>query len=200
MVRPSLILPPEPDERWDLARQLGVTDAVVHPLEVGDGKTDWSYEDLLGIKNWLEDAGLSFTVLEGSVPLTDRIRLGREGRDGDIEVFEQFVRNCGRLNIPVVCYDWIAGVRLGLHPADPPRDEVRGVSRIATSVENYDRILDMQAAMDAFVDTGFDGPMRPDHVPTMAGEDNSNPGYHTRGRLFAIGYMRGLLESAGEAA
>ena len=36
--------------------------------------------------------------------------------------------------------------------------------------------------------------MRPDHVPTMAGEDNSNPGYHTKGRLFAIGYMRGLRE------
>jgi len=33
--------------------------------------------------------------------------------------------------------------------------------------------------------------MRPDHVPTMAGEDNSNPGYHTKGRLWAIGYMRG---------
>ena len=28
----------------------------------------------------------------------------------------------------------------------------------------------------------------------MAGEDNSNSEYHTLGRLFAIGYMRGLLE------
>ena len=53
----------------------------------------------------------------------------------------------------------------------------------------------MHSAMEAFVDVGFDGPMRPDHVPTMAGEDNSNPGYHTKGRLFAIGYMRGLLDS-----
>jgi mannonate dehydratase len=52
----------------------------------------------------------------------------------------------------------------------------------------------MLAAMQAFEDVGFDGPMRPDHVPTMAGEDNSNPGYHTKGRLFAVGYMRGLLE------
>jgi len=321
MVRLSLILPPKPDERWELAKQMGVTDAVIHPLEIGDGKTDWSYEDLLGTKNWLENDGLSFTVLEGSVPLTDRVRLGLEGRDEDLDVFKEFVRNCGRLDIPVVCYDWMAGVRwartgahieerggslatgfdiekvsggpksdaadvtreqlweaykhfvsevapvaeeagvkLGLHPDDPPREEVRGIPRIATSVENYDRILDMydseyhgvtfcqgnfaamgvdipeavhhfgdrinfahfrdvrgdadrfvetwhdngptdmQAAIDAFVDVGFDGPMRPDHVPTMASEDNSNPGYHTKGRLFAIGYMRGLLEDAGEGS
>jgi mannonate dehydratase len=53
----------------------------------------------------------------------------------------------------------------------------------------------MQAAVEAYHDVGFDGPARPDHVPTMAGEDNSNPGYHPKGRIFAIGYMRGLIES-----
>lgn len=36
--------------------------------------------------------------------------------------------------------------------------------------------------------------MRPDHVPTMAGEDNSNPGYHTNDRLFLIGSIHGLRE------
>jgi mannonate dehydratase len=51
--------------------------------------------------------------------------------------------------------------------------------------------------MCAYVDHVAEGvPMRPDHVPTMRGEDNSNPGYHTKGRLFAIGYMKGLLEAA----
>ena len=57
--------------------------------------------------------------------------------------------------------------------------------------------LRLQQPVAGGVDVGFDGPMRPDHVPTMAGEDNSNPGYHTKGRLWAIGYMRGLLESVG---
>jgi mannonate dehydratase len=316
MVRPALVLPPEPDERWELAKQMGVTDAVIHPLEIGDDKTDWTYDELRGLKNYLENDGLSFSVLEGSVPITDRVRLGLDGREEDIEVFKRFLRHCGDLGISVVCYDWMAGVRwartgahiesrggslvtgydnekmqggptvraskrsrediwealeyflqevgpvaeeagvkLGLHPDDPPRESVRGVPRIANSVENYDRILeaydseyngvtfcqgnfaamgvdipetirhfgekinfvhfrdvegdvdrfvetwhddgptDMQAAMDAYADVGFDGPMRPDHVPTMAGEDNSNPGYHTKGRLFAIGYMKGLLAS-----
>ncbi|MDF9747844.1 mannonate dehydratase [Natrinema salsiterrestre] len=317
MVRPALVIPPEPDERWELAKQMGVKDAVIHPLEIGDDKTNWTFDELRGLQNWLEADGLEFSVIEGSVPLTDRIRLGLDGRDEDIQEFKQFVRDCGELGISTICYDWMggvrwarteahnearggslvtgydnakmqggptvpasersredifaalayfleevvpvaerAGVKLGLHPDDPPRESVRGVPRIANSVENYERILnvvdsehngvtfcqgnfaamgtdvpaairrfgekinfvhfrDVEGDADKFVETWHDnGPtdmhaamaayqdavdddvvMRPDHVPTMAGEDNSNPGYHTKGRLFAIGYMRGLLES-----
>ncbi|MFB6188316.1 MAG: mannonate dehydratase [Halapricum sp.] len=315
MVQLSLILPPKPDNRWHLAKQMGVDSAVVHPLEIGDDQTEWTYDELNGMVNWFEEVGIELSVLEGSVPLTDTIRLGQDGRDEDIAEFKQFLRDCGAAGIPVVCYDWMAGIRwarteahiesrggsyvtgyddakmadgpetdytdvtrdqiweaieyflkevvpvaeeagvkLGLHPADPPLEDVRGVPRIANSVENYDRIMDivdsehngitfcqgnfaamgadipetirhfgdrinfahfrdvegdasrfvetwhddgptdMLAAMEAYEDVGFDGPMRPDHVPTMAGEDNSNPGYHTKGRLFAIGYMKGLLE------
>ena len=39
-----------------------------------------------------------------------------------------------------------------------------------------------------------DAPIRVDHVPTMAGENNEVPGYGDLGRLFALGYLRGLLE------
>ena len=148
-----------------------------------------------------------------------------------------------------------AGVKLAWHPDDPPLSPIRGVGRILTSVENYDRLLslypseyngitlcqgnfaamgadipetirhfgekihyvhfrdvegtperfvevwqdegptDMLAAMAAYHDVGYDGVMRPDHVPTMAGEDNSHPGYHDKGRLYAVGYMNGLIEA-----
>lgn len=317
MVSPALILPPEPDERWHLARQMGVEDVVIHPLEIGDGRTHWSYDELLGLDNWLDDAGLDFAVLEGSVPISDAIRAGRAGRGEDIAEFKQLLRDCGEIGIPVVAYDWMigvrwartgahvrsrggsyvtefdqatmeggphpasnltradvwdgleyflrevtpvaedAGVKLALHPDDPPRESVRGIPRIVNSVDAYERVLDAYdsennglafcqgnfAAMGAdvpgaierfgdrinfvhfrdvegdaerFVETWHDDgptdmlaamrayenhvdgdvPMRPDHVPTMAGEDNSNPGYHTLGRLFAIGYMRGLREQA----
>ncbi|WP_262177507.1 mannonate dehydratase [Haloarcula laminariae] len=319
MVELSLVLPPEPDNRWQLAKQMGVTSAVVHPLEIGDGTQFWTYDELLGLHQWFTDAGIDIAVMEGSVPLTDKTRLGLDGRDEEIESFQQFLRDCGELDIPVVCYDWMAGIRwartkahvdsrggsyatafdneqmgggpthpatsvsadelwenleyflervvpvaeeagvkLGLHPDDPPRADVRGVPRIINSVEAYDRVLDiydsvhngvtfcqgnfaamgvdipetihhfgdrinfvhfrdvdgdadafvetwhddgptdMLAAMQAYRDIGFDGPMRPDHVPTMAGESNDNPGYHTKGRLFAIGYMKGLLEQTDE--
>lgn len=56
-------------------------------------------------------------------------------------------------------------------------------------------IIDMYLAMKTYVDVGFKGPIRPDHVPTMAGDSNEYPGYSTIGCLYALGYMRGLLES-----
>jgi mannonate dehydratase len=42
---------------------------------------------------------------------------------------------------------------------------------------------------------GVDVPIRVDHVPLMAGEDNTAPGYTALGRLFAIGYLKGILDS-----
>lgn len=159
------------------------------------------------------------------------------------------------------------GMNLSLHPDDPQVDSIKGISRIMTSVENFDRMLDlipsrysgltmcqgnfalmgadipalirkwgkrgainfvhfrnvrelsgqvpstrftecfhdegqidMYAAMKAYYDIGFKGTIRPDHVPTMAGEENTRPGYMTIGTLFAIGYMRGLLETINKKA
>jgi len=154
------------------------------------------------------------------------------------------------------------GMNLSLHPDDPQVDSIKGISRIMTSVENFDRMLnivpskysgltmcqgnfslmgadipslvrrwgkagkinyvhfrnvqdlsgqkpstkftetfhdegqiDMYAAMKAYYDIGYKGAIRPDHVPTMAGDSNERPGYSTIGTLFALGYMRGLIES-----
>ena len=42
---------------------------------------------------------------------------------------------------------------------------------------------------------GVDVPIRVDHVPTMAGETSSFAGYDAMGRLFAIGYLKGILEA-----
>jgi mannonate dehydratase len=151
-----------------------------------------------------------------------------------------------------------AGVRLAMHPDDPPLSPIRGVGRIMRSVENFQRLLDMApspmngvtlcqgnfalmtddlpgvirrfghqgkvffvhmrdvrgtaerfhetfhddgqtdmlACLRAYRAIGFDGVLRPDHVPTMAGEDNNHPGYEAMGRLFAIGYLKGLREAA----
>ncbi len=55
--------------------------------------------------------------------------------------------------------------------------------------------INMYAAMKAYYDIGFKGPIRPDHVPTMAGDSNDFPGYSTIGSLYAWGYIKGLMES-----
>jgi mannonate dehydratase len=54
---------------------------------------------------------------------------------------------------------------------------------------------DMLACMRAYRDIGFDGVLRPDHVPTVEGDSNEHAGYSSFGRLYAIGYIRGLRES-----
>ena len=149
------------------------------------------------------------------------------------------------------------GVRLAMHPDDPPLSPIRGVARIMSSIENYQRLLDLVpspmsgitlcqgnfrlmtddipaavrlfgrqdkvffvhfrdvrgtverfeetwhddgptdlfACMQAYREIGFEGVLRPDHVPTLRGESNDRPGYSVLGRLFAVGYIRGLQES-----
>lgn len=49
---------------------------------------------------------------------------------------------------------------------------------------------DAVAAMRALYDCGFRGVVRPDHVPTLDGESNHNPGYEMLGRLWALGYLK----------
>jgi len=148
-----------------------------------------------------------------------------------------------------------AGVKISMHPDDPPLSPIRGVGRIMRSVENYQRLLeivpspmntitmcqgnftlvtddlpgtirkfgdkisfvhfrdvkgvptkyqetwhdagktDMLACMKAYKDIGFNGVLRPDHVPTVEGDSNENAGYSAFGRLYAIGYIRGLQEA-----
>ena len=54
---------------------------------------------------------------------------------------------------------------------------------------------DMLACMRAYRDIGFEGVLRPDHVPTVEGDSNANAGYSSFGRLYAIGYIRGLRQA-----
>ena len=53
---------------------------------------------------------------------------------------------------------------------------------------------DMVAAVKAYREVGFNGPIRPDHVPQLVDEDDGEPGYTMLGRLFAYGYIRALLQ------
>ena len=54
---------------------------------------------------------------------------------------------------------------------------------------------DMLAAMRTYKEIGYEGVMRPDHVPLLEGETGPATGYTMMGRLFAVGYMRGLMRA-----
>lgn len=56
--------------------------------------------------------------------------------------------------------------------------------------------IDMAKIMRLYKECGIDVPVRVDHVPTMAGEKSAVAGYDALGRLFAIGYLKGLIEAA----
>jgi mannonate dehydratase len=62
-----------------------------------------------------------------------------------------------------------------------------------------DGSLDMYRIMKALYDTGFDGPLRPDHGRTIWG-DVSMPGYGLYDRALGLSYLAGLLEAIEKTA
>ncbi|WP_394295288.1 mannonate dehydratase [Natrialba taiwanensis] len=50
-------------------------------------------------------------AFERSLLLIDTTRLAKDGRDDEIDEFCQLLRNLGELDIDVVYYDWMAGLR-----------------------------------------------------------------------------------------
>jgi D-mannonate dehydratase len=310
-------LPPKPDRSWQLARQAGVTHAIArcHPRDTGLDPP-WDLAALTEIHQRFAAAGLTLVGLEGDEFDMQRIKLGRPGRDEDIALYQQMLRNMGRLGIRLLCYNFMAtigwcrtrlhvptrggaltnrfdlaeldpapvpaadriteeklwenyayflarvlpvaeeaGVKLGLHPDDPPLSPLRGVGRIFSSPDGFRRALalsaspahgvtfcqanfvamgvdvaacarefaprirfihfrdvrgtreafeetfhdagptDMAAMLKLYHDLGLDVPIRVDHVPSLIGEEDLPHGYAYLGRLFAVGYMKGIFHA-----
>jgi mannonate dehydratase len=319
----EILLESGPDPFWKALEQVGVDHAVgVLPRRFFDWRESrsdlpWDYVPLALYKEAVEEAGLTLGVIEDNPPM-DRIRLGKPGREEELEAFCTLVRSMGRLGIPVLCYNWMAllgwlrtstagrgrggaqvtgfdarlladapppregtadeealwenlrwflsralpvaeeaGVRLAMHPDDPPLSPIRSVARIMRSVQAFERLLelvpgdangvtlcqgnftlmtddlpavirlfgeqgkiffvhfrdvrgepssfvetfhdegqtDMLACMRAYRDAGVDAVLRTDHTPTLEGDRAQVAGYSRQGRLFAIGYVRGLHEA-----
>lgn len=74
--------------------------------------------------------------------------------------------------------------------------DVRGTPEKFEETFHDDGPTDMLACLRAYREVGFEGVCRPDHVPTMIGDSNEEAGYSSIGRLFAIGYLKGLREAA----
>ena len=314
----ATVLTPESDENLQLAQQCGVNDIVTRFRGA-------SREVLSQDKERFAQFGLRLSVIEGYLPI-ERIKVGRDDDGADLETLKRLIRHMGELEIPILCYnfmagtDWVrtkldaperggakvtafdlddveratllghdgagemranfdsiaadhlwenlerfltelvpvaeaVGVVLTMHPADPPLPALNNKARIMNSVEAFERLVelvpspsnaicfcqgtfktmgvdipstirrlgrhiryvhfrdvrgnprsftetfhdngptDMVAAMQAYRSIGFHGPIRPDHVPQLVGEDDGEPGYTTKGRLFAWGYLRGLIQA-----
>ena len=50
--------------------------------------------------------------------------------------------------------------------------------------------------LEIYARAGFEGAIRPDHAPAMGNEDpETTRGYGTLGKIFAFGYMIGIMQS-----
>lgn len=170
------------------------------------------------------------------------------GEIGDEELWKNYAYFLKRV-IPVAEE---AGVKMGLHPDDPPVPLLSGTARIFRSVEALKRAIeivpsdynglefcqgtiaemgvdvveairyfggrkkifyvhfrnvrktvpkfdesfiddgdvDMFRAMQAYKEVGFDGPIIPDHTPRVVGDTR----WGHRGRAFAVGYIKALIQ------
>ena len=86
-------------------------------------------------------------------------------------------------------------LRLGKHIRYVHFRDVRGTRESFVETFHDNGNTNMSAAMRAYRQIGFSGPIRPDHVPQLYGEDEGEPGYTMLGRLFAYGYIRGLMQA-----
>jgi len=308
----------KPDEKWALARQMGIKYAIAKLAPELTGKLPaWDFESLKSSKEIFEKEGFDLIGLEGDQMDMTRIKLGLAGRDEDIEKYKQMLVNMGKLNINLLCYNFMAtgwfrtnkdikerggalvtgynhkdgiqlpqtkygkvpaekiwenyryfidevmpvaekaGVKMALHPDDPPVQELQGIGRVFINAEAIRKTLsfsnspshglafcqgtyttmgedvpalieefgrqnkiffvhirdvsgtaedfretfhdngptDMPALLDLYHKVAFNGPLRSDHVPTMAGEENTHAGYAMKGNLFGIGYIKGMLDT-----
>src|SRR6266852_5178250 len=310
------------DHKIRLAAQIGITHAIVGVLPaLSRVPRDRYVETLQKIKAGFLAAGMIFAGVESHPVPAEKIKLGLPGRDEEIENYIAAIEALAQAGVPMVCYNWMAGigwyrtrtdipgrggallsefdneaakqqgltewgevseariwsnieyflkavipvaeqvnVKMALHPDDPPLSPLRGIGRILTSAANYRRVLKMvpspvngitfcqanfklmgediaalarewcaqkkiffvhfrdvagtrERFRETFHDNGpvdlaymlrvyhecqFEGPMRPDHAPTLDGESNDNPGYAMGGKVLAIGYMRSEERRVGK--
>jgi mannonate dehydratase len=322
----TMLLPAKYDEKkWILAKQIGVNYAITKAASDLSGKPGpYNFKALKSIKEEFNSAGFNLYGLEGDQFDMSAIKLGLTNRDEVIENYQAMLRNMGQLEIPLLCYNFMAvigwfrtrtdvkerggawcsefdiadirnelvpedqriseeelwdnffyfldavlpvaqeaGVKMALHPDDPPLSPLKGVGRIFTTAESFEKVLvkypgdhngitfcqatfktmgediksisekwlkkkkvffihlrdiegnkykfretfpdngstRMSEMLGHYYNAGFDGPLRPDHVPAMYGEAQGvfsggmSVGYEVTGKIFAVGHIKGICES-----
>lgn len=261
----------------------GITPKIVEPLpnslhdhiKAGDNLRDEAIEKFICLMSNLKEVGIdtvcfNFMVHYGWTRTSDSL-LERGGAkvtgfslkdfkpDGFKISKEQVFENYIYFIKAVIPYAEKYGIKLALHPDDPPLDTLGNVPRIFTSLDNIKKgincvnsenlgvtfcqacyklmgedlesaiselknkiffvhfrnvrgnkfnfretfhdngEIDMAAALRLYKkycpDIAKNIPIRVDHVPTLAGEESRVSGYDALGRLFAIGYLKGIDEA-----
>lgn len=86
--------------------------------------------------------------------------------------------------------------RLGAHIQYVHFRDIKGTKEHFVETFHDNGPTNMYAAIKTYRQIGFTGPIRPDHVPQLVGEEAGEPGYTMLGRLHAFGYIQGLMQAA----
>ena len=151
-----------------------------------------------------EASGVTLTMHPDDPPLSEF--LGKARIMNSVENFERLVNLVpSPRNAICFCQGTFATMgidiprtigRLGDHIQYVHFRDAKGTAEEFAETFHDNGPTDMAAAIRALLEIGFSGPIRPDHVPQLEGEDDGEPGYTMLGRLFAYGYIRGLIHGA----
>jgi mannonate dehydratase len=92
-------------------KQIGVEGIVTSLYHIPNGEI-WSLEEIEDLKNYIENGGLEWSVVE-SLPVSEEIKYAGPRRDQLIENYKIGLENLGKAGVKVVCYnfmpviDWI---------------------------------------------------------------------------------------------
>ncbi|HEY5590527.1 MAG TPA: mannonate dehydratase [Paludibacter sp.] len=95
----------------DMLRQIGVEGIVTALHDLPNGEI-WTLEAIIELKNYIESAGLRWSVVE-SLPVTESIKYGGSDREQLLKNYKISLENLGKAGIKTVCYnfmpviDWI---------------------------------------------------------------------------------------------
>ena len=134
----GMMLPAKKCTQWELAAQLGIKYAITKAAPQLTGLNDPSdYQSLKTVRDSFNQCGLELYGLEGDEFDMDRIKLGLEGRDEDIEKYKQMLLNMGRLGIKMLCYNFMGGV--GWYRTDNDIPERGGAVSCGFNVEHAEK-------------------------------------------------------------
>lgn len=89
----------------EMLRQIGVQGIVTALHHIPNGEV-WSLEEVMKMKNFIEEHGLRWSVVE-SLPVSESIKYGGPDRDELIEKYKVSLANLGKAGVKTICYNFM---------------------------------------------------------------------------------------------